>query len=292
MKLGMDFPAEWKTLSEQSGIAISDILYGYAVEDLMVRMEKTSFHESLWLMNEDVLTEEAFGKNVKQSISFYYKESGRRTLDSILVETILIEVKEQDRHGIFWTHTVEEKDNVFFIHLEAHYKDMKIPVVMILEAVPENAQSPKEKSMELRYVSKRICKYYTYSEESILAEALFEMIRKLELVGDMSSYSIVNDILKKDSISGRHILEEFKFLGEKEPKVVNLKRLEQIEGYQTYAYMEKKWQQYEKRQGRTPEEWSVVLKRILKFLSPTWKALCENEIFFDDWMPELERFLG
>ena len=292
MKLGMDFPLEWKTLSEQSGIAISDILYGYAIEDLMVRLEKSSFHENMWIMNEDVLTEDAFRKNIKKSLSFYYKESGRKTLDSILVETFLIEIKEQDRHGIFWTHTVEEKDKVFFIHMEAHYKDMKIPVVMTLEVVPENAQIPKEKSMELRYVSKRICKYYTYSKESILAEALFEMLRKLELVGDMSSYSIANDILKKDSISGRHILEEFKFLGEKEPKVVNLKRLEQIEDYQTYAYMEKKWQQYEKRQGRTPEEWSVVLKRILKFLGPTWKALCENEIFFDDWMPELERFLG
>ena len=102
----------------------------------------------------------------------------------------------------------------------------------------------------------------------------------------------INDILKKDSISGRHILEEFRSLGEKEPKVVNLKRLEQIEGYRTYAYMEKKWQQYEKRQGRVPEEWSKVLDRVLRFLGPTWKAFCQNEVFFDDWMPELERFLG
>lgn len=292
MKLGMDFPLEWKTLSEQKGIALSDILYGYAVEDLMVRLEKSSFHEDVWIMNEDVLTEEAFRKNIKKSLSFYYKESAKKVLNLALVETLLEEVKEQDRHGIFWTHTIEKKDKVFFLHLEAHYKDMKVPVVMTLEVVPENAQSPKEKNLELSYVSKRICKYYSYSKESILAEALFEMLRKLELVGDMSAYSIANDILKKDSISGRHILEEFKFLGEKEPKVVNLKRLEQMEGYQTYAYMEKKWQQYEKRQGRTPEEWSQVLKRILKFLGPTWKALCENEIFFDDWMPELERFLG
>ena len=56
--------------------------------------------------------------------------------------------------------------------------------------------------------------------------------------------------------------------------------------------MDKKWQQYEKRQGRAPEEWAEILERIMKFLGPTWKALCENEIFFDDWMPELERFLG
>ncbi|MBO5097313.1 MAG: hypothetical protein J6B96_03250 [Agathobacter sp.] len=292
MKLGMAFPVEWKTLSEQSGMALSDILYGYAVEDLMVRLEKSSFHENMWIINEDALTEAAFGKKVKQSLSFYYKETGKKTLDSILVETILIEVKEQDRHGIFWTHTVEEKGEVFFIHLEAHYKEMKVPMVMTLEVVPQNAQSPREKSMELRYVSKRSYKYYTYSKESILAENLFEMLRKLELVGDMSPYSIVNDILKRDSISGRHILEEFRCLGEKEPKVVNLKRLEQIERYRDYAYMEKKWQQYEKRQGRVPEEWSTVLNRVLKFLVPTWKAFCQNEVFFDDWMPELERFLG
>ena len=292
MKLGVDFPLEWKKLSEQSGIAISDILYGYAVEDLMVRLEKSSFHENMWITNEDVLTEESFRKNIKKSISFYYKEMGKKALNLSLVETLLEEIKMQDIHGVFWTYTIEEKDGVFFLHLEAHYKDMRIPVVVIVEAVPENAQSPKQKSMELRYVSKRSCKYYSYSKESILAEVLFEVLRKLELVGDMSAYSIANEILKRDSISGRHILEEFKVLGEKEPKVVNLKRLEQIEGYQTYAYMEKKWQQYEKRQGRIPEEWSKVLKRIMKFLGPTWRALCENEIFFDDWMPELERFLG
>ena len=292
MKLGTDFPIEWKTLSEQSGIAISDILYGYAVEDLMVRLEKCSFHNSLWLMNEDVLTEEAFRKNIKKSLSFYYKETNKKPLNWEMVKTLLEEIKSQALHGIYWTHTIEEKNRTVFLHLEAHYKDMKVPVVMTLEAVPESAQSPKEKSLQLSYVSKRICKYYAYSKESILAEALFEIVRKLELVGDMSSYSVANDILKNHSISGRHILEEFKVLGEKEPKVVTMKRLEQIKGYTTYAYMEKKWQQYEKRRGRTPEEWQDILGRIMKFLEPIWKALCDNEIFFDDWMPELGRFLG
>ena len=91
MKFGTAFPVEWKTLSEQSGMLLSDILYGYAVEDLMVRLEKSSFHESMWIINEDALTEAAFGRKVKQSLSFYYKETGKKTLDSILVETILIE---------------------------------------------------------------------------------------------------------------------------------------------------------------------------------------------------------
>lgn len=292
MKLGIDFPQEWKTLSERKDMALSDILYGYAVEDFMVRLEKGALHELLWMMNEDAFTDEAFCKNVKTSLSFYYKTAGRRRLDRDLVESFLAEIEKHDIHGVYWTYNIEEKQGIFWLHLEAHYRDMKVPVVVTIEEVPENAQSPKLKNKELCYVSKRICKYYTYSKESILAEALFEILRKLELVTDMSYYSIANEILKKDSISGRHVLEEFKFLGDKEPKVVSLKRLEQIAGYHSYAYMDKKWQQYEKRQGREPEEWSFVLRRILKFLVPTWSALCQNQIFFDDWMPELERFLG
>ena len=56
--------------------------------------------------------------------------------------------------------------------------------------------------------------------------------------------------------------------------------------------MKKRWQQYEKIHLKEKEEWECVLNRIMTFISPVWKALCEDEIFVDDWMPELERFLG
>ncbi len=291
MKLGMDFPKEWKTWNEKSGMAISDILYGYAVEDFMFRLERSSLHEHMWMMNEEAFSQEAFCKKVKDSLCFYYKAPARKVCNRGMIEEMMSEIKDQDRHGIFWTDEIEEKGNMFLLHLEAHYKDMLVPVTVTIEEAPENALSPKTKSRDLVYVSKKVCKYYSYSKECILAEALFEMLRKLELVADMSVYSVANSILQQHSISGRHIIEEFKYLGDKEPKVISLRRLQQIDGYRTYAYMEKKWQQYEKRQGREPEEWSVVLDRIMKFLTPVWTALCENEIFFDDWMPELERFL-
>ena len=117
-------------------------------------------------------------------------------------------------------------------------------------------------------------------------------MRKLELISDMEAYAEANEILKEYSISGRYILEEFTVMGEKEPKVVSLKRLEQISSYKKYGYMKKRWQQYERAHGKEKEDWEAVITRILSFLDPVWKALCENEIFFDDWMPELERFLG
>lgn len=302
MKLGMDFPQEWKDLSEQSGTAISDILYGYAIEDLMVRLEKSSFCEYLWITSEAVLTEDSYRKNIKDRLSFYYMESGKKsyheeleagdTLGLPVVELLAKELSEQDSNNILWTYYIEEKEHAFSINMEGHYMEMRVPVVMSIETAPDNAQRPKWKDMELTYVGQKRCRYLSYSKESVLAEALFEMVRMLELVGDMEAYSIANDILKNNSISGRHILEEFKILGEKDSKVISMKRLEQMESYKTYAYMNRKWQQYEKRHGRTPEDWEQVLTRITAFLRPMWKALCENEIFFDDWMPELGRFLG
>ena len=68
--------------------------------------------------------------------------------------------------------------------------------------------------------------YFSYTRESILAEDLFEIMRKLELISDMSCYDRVNEILKTQSIGGRYIIEEFKTMSQNEPKVVTLKRLE------------------------------------------------------------------
>ncbi len=287
MRLGEVFPKTWKAHSEKQGIALSDILYGYAVETLMLRIEKSSLQESLWLTNEECLGEEAYRKNVKDRIIFFYEESKYKAFEIKVFEK---EVLEADLDDIIWTYYIEETDARYVVNLEGHYLDMKVPVVIILEKVPENAQRPKEKEFQPLYAGKKSFHYLSYSKESELAERLFEILRKLELIGDMESYYVANQILKNHSISGRHMIEDFKILGEKDAKVVSMKRLEQLAGYKTYAYMRKKWEQYEKRHGRTPEEWAQVLARILNFLRPTWRALCENEIFFDDWMPELGRF--
>ena len=117
-------------------------------------------------------------------------------------------------------------------------------------------------------------------------------MRKLELIGDMKSYSVVNDILRTQPISGRYIIDELYRFAEKEPKVAKTKRMEQIVGYREYTYMRKRWEQYCKNHGKEVEPWAEVIDRIVTFLQPIWTCLCNNEIFFDDWMPELGRYLG
>ena len=301
MKLGMTFPQSWIEKSTKDGIQVSDILYGLAVEDLMLRIEKSSFREYLWLTNEQIIGEDAYKKKIKDRLEFLYVESGKKNylshavagqafdqdVQELLVEELFAPKEEASR----WECRIGDSENGKSLFLTYSYLDMQVPVSMHIGTAAVKTQKRKQKELPL-LLDKRTCTYLSYSKESILAESLFEIMRKLELISDMEAYGEANQILKNYSISGRYILDEFSTMGEKEPKVVSMKRLEQIASYKNYGYMKKRWQQYERNHRSEKEDWEKVIDRILAFMGPLWKALCEDEIFFDDWMPELERFLG
>lgn len=302
MKLGATFPLKWIQKSEQTGIALSDILYGIAMEDFMRRIENSPFAEYLWLTNEQALGEEAYKKKVKERLEFLYVESGKKnylshavpgqTFDEEVFQLLLKELFARTDMESNWDYSVAKVEGGRSLSLNFMYMGMQVPVFVQIRESSIKTQKRKRKEIPFLLDEKRTYTCLCYSKESILAEALFEIMRKLELVSDMEVYDEANQILKHYSISGRYILEEFEVMGEKEKKVVSMKRLEQVSSYKEYGYMKKRWQQYERNHKREKEDWEIVLERILNFMGPVWKALCENEIFFDDWMPELERFLG
>lgn len=302
MKLGMTFPQKWIDKSREDGILISDILYGVAIEDLFLRIANSSFSEYLWLTNEQAVGEAAYKKKVKESLDFLYVESGKKNyfshavagqaFDQNVLELLLQELFSQNDTKAKWTYVVTDVENERALSLTFSYLDMKVPVFVHIRRNAIKTQKGKQKELPFILEERKTCSYLCYSKESILAESLFEIMRKLELISDMEAYSEANQILKNHSISGRYILDEFTAMGEKEKKVLSMKRLEQVTSYKNCAYMKKRWQQYERNHRLEKEDWEDVLGRILAFMGPVWKALCENEIFFDDWMPELERFLG
>lgn len=71
MKLGTEFPQEWKEISKREQISLADILYGYAVENLMQRIYTSSFYDYLWLAKEGSLGIEAYRKKVKPRLEFF-----------------------------------------------------------------------------------------------------------------------------------------------------------------------------------------------------------------------------
>ena len=81
-------------------------------------------------------------------------------------------------------------------------------------------------------------------------------------------------------------------LKESETKIVSMKTIEQFLKLRNHANMKNKWEQYTKICENENEDWERIMERIGAFIYPIWEALCKDEIFFDDWMPELERFLS
>ena len=302
MKLGMTFPQKWIDKCAKEEISVSDLLYGLAIEDLLQRIEQSSFHEFLWLTNEQSIGLDAFKKKSKEQLHFLYVESGKKnylshavagqTFDKDVLMLLIEELFSDCKTEANWEYAILESEKEVKLLLSFNYMDMQVPVEVSIGKSLVKTKKHKKKELNLLLQEGKSCSYLCYSKESILAEALFEIMRKLELIADMEAYAEANQILKDYSISGRYIMEEFFAMKEREPKVASLKRLEQIASYKNYAYMKKRWQQYERNHCNEREDWERVLERVLAFMGPIWKALCEDEIFFDDWMPELERFLG
>lgn len=302
MKLGITFPQKWVDTSTKYDISISDILYGLAVEDLLLRLEKSSFREFLWLTNEQAVGMNAYKKKNKEPLDFLYVESGKKNylshavagqaFDKDVLELLMDELFSYIDGDACWEYSIAESGKKISLFLTYMRMDMKVPVAVSIGTSIVKTKKNKKKELSFLLEESKKCSYLCYSKESILAEDLFEIMRKLELISDMEAYAEANQILKEYSISGRYIMEAFMAMQEREPKVVSMKRLEQITSYKNYTYMKKRWQQYERAHANEKEEWACVLDRITAFMGPIWKALCEDEIFFDDWMPELERFLG
>ena len=75
MKVGVCETTELKKRSEMLSIPFADLLWGYAVEDLMLRVSTSAYREFLWLMSLPLLGEEAYRQRAKKRIRFFYKGS-------------------------------------------------------------------------------------------------------------------------------------------------------------------------------------------------------------------------
>ena len=295
-----------KQISMEKNIPYSDVLWEYVAEDFLWRISAGKLEEFLWLKKPDYVAGERL---------FLYYVAGnnskdREPLDEILRNVMIKDAGINDRSDIVWSlagdidHTagsaganlsINNSGNLYPVEkwsFVAKCDDIDVPFSIKIEWISEeNAGIPVGKDIEAMNLFHKNIHINAYSPESILGEQIFEIMEKLELVSDMKPFASAYMILRDNSISGRHIIDIFKLKAQEKPKVVTMRRLEQIKGYRSYAYMKKRWNQYAKRNG-IGTGWEDALDLILGFLEPVWTAFCSNEIFFDDWMPELGRFLG
>lgn len=301
LKVGVAPAEEIKRISKESGLSVADALRGVVIEAFLEDVYSSGFQDVLWLKNSNAIGKDAYGQKQENGLQFYYVESEKaipeekripgQKLSEALMEEAWKNIFAINKDEVQFEAQMLTKDARSWC-LTARYQEMQVPVSV--ELIPMFKKELYPKKIELRKLrnDNKVIAIHTHSQEYCLAEHFFEIIDKLELIPDMKHYWEANDILKKDSVSGRHVMEILESRMEGASRIRRYKRIEQIKGYSEYAYMRKRWEQYEKAHKTQKEPWSEVLDRILAFGEPVWKAICENEIFFDDWMPELGRFLG
>ncbi len=152
-------------------------------------------------------------------------------------------------------------------------------------------QNRKNKKPQSVFFEKKCAVYQHFPVETYLAEQLFSILKFLELIPSMEVYDTTFRLLEQETVDGRHIYETLSFLCGNEEVIPQEKRIEMLESYDTYTYMKKRWEKYVRKQGIENVSWEIVLHRIVLFLRPVWNAMCRDEVFFGDWMPDLERYL-
>ena len=127
------------------------------------------------------------------------------------------------------------------------------------------------------------------------AKQIFVILRDMELIPDMEIYREVFFILRNETLNGRHVCELLEDMCKTEEMIPDMERAEQIFSYRDYPYMKKRWEKFCRHSaiaGTETLKWEEEMECFHHFLGDMWEAVCRDEVFFGDWMPELARFLG
>lgn len=335
-----------RQLTNEKNIAYTDLLWQYIVEDFLYRLQVCGASDVLWLSKE--MSQYKVGEHINLYLVFDEEKSDRsdgadesdsatekrkRFLQRIK-SAFLLGAGMEGKSDVVWHDNtgVDEHKKSFDASLDgqkwsldvthgagvdeqkwsldASYDVATISFPVTITFISnEDAQIPVRQEIKTINRSFKVLSVNAYSPEAILAECVFEILEKLELISDMKPYAASYMMIKNNSVSGRRILEVLQTKIKKKPKVLSKRRLEQIKEYRSYAYMRKRWQQYCKRNrvanvnstgyanstehGNSMEtSWEEALDLLVSFIEPLWNALLEGSVFLDDWMPELGRFLG
>ena len=295
--------AALKAKSASLGVTLPNVLYGCVLEELMRLVYSSEFSGNLWLANPEVLGVDVYRKGERRMLKFYYMESSDLIPENKLIPgqklswkmasymIALIFRKERSVY-VNWKGMAQQKDYGFVWNLIGELEGMEVPIEAVLIPFKEGT-GIQEKGKLVPFMNpEQEITYTKYPSDNLLSDNLYEIIKGLELIVSMQAYAVADEILRTKSISGRRIVDELIRLTKGEPGLLKLKRMEQLQSYRDYTYMQKRWEKYVHGVEAELPEWEEVIDRLCTFLEPIWNAVCENEIFFDDWMPELGRFLG
>lgn len=279
-----------KIKSEELDIPFAQVLSGGMLEGIVTMIYEKPYYKQMWLCNDEVLGIDAYKR--KTGLFLDYKYVGTQSVKAFadeFSEDCRQYLSQRGCHVKNIGQTTQK--NAIRLTFALSIEEMYVPLQIDIEKIEPSHGFPVEKSFSLMMENNRNISMMTYPTELSLAYHLSEIIKQLELINDMQHYIRVYDILKKRPVEARKVKDALDALCDEKGISKTEKPLILWKSYRTYGYMKKKWKVLLRQEKIKEPAWEEVFDLTDKFLSPIWEAVWKEEIFFGDWMPELERFL-
>lgn len=289
--------------SREIGVPFSNLVAEFILESFMCLLTESAFKEFLWikstlmfgleqctqentlilhtayLLNENVIQKQEIKPGQKLFLKMQY--------------VMLSEILKVDKFPeIQWRGRPVQKESCVEFEITGTFENITVQLRMIVTELKNTDMMPEQKEISLFTVQEQSISYLEYPQEKLLVEQFFLIIKYMESLPEMYPYDIVYDILTHKVISGRNICKWLKKKCIENEIFLGNDHFDAMLSEETESFMKKRWEKYLERDNRKKPNWQDVINKIGEFFPDIWQAICQDELFFGDWMPELERFLG
>lgn len=269
---------ELKEKGKELALSFPQVLSLYFLEEVLERISQSDLKNKMWLKLE--------GK-IRNRLIFYMDDIPKGKLEVHMKE--ILKNKPKQNYKIEWD--IWYKDQEIEFTLLMQLGKTQVPFKIVVRPNQEKELYPGEEVYTSPLNPERKISYKEYPIELYLAECFYEIMDKLELIGDMFYYDKAYHILEQRALEGRRVRMIITKLLEHNPIPSVSKRWVTIVGYKKYGHMKKKWKSYHKGSKNEIPGWEEVIDLLNAFFSPLFKSIENDEVFVGDWMPNLGRYL-
>lgn len=286
---------EIRDKGKSQGLSYVQSLSSCFFEEIMRWVERSDLKDRMWLKPEEFYLKGKGRGTEAGQMTYYMKDISYTDLEEMVSD--IQRQKRQEQVSLDWQ--LLFYDLQLEIGLSLKVTKVLVPFRIVVRPVWQADCFPEEEVYQPIFGEFEPVSYKTYPEELNLAECFFEMMEKLELIGDMRPYGEALRILKTRSVDGRRVSQYVKELQGIRKMTSWEKRWETVAGYGNYTYMKKRWDKYRKRDlkinrresGDKEVSWSELMVLLKEFFTPLWESIQKDQIFLGDWMPQLGKYL-
>lgn len=282
-------------IRERSGelqIPFENLLAASILEEIVQRIYESDYAANFWMKNSARLNMENYKRKVDLHLSFYIEDTEKLKYKKAEISKVFSALfRNLKKDAVHWNYNIWMDWGIIYVDMIATVSSVKVPVKIKLGHIEEENLLPYKKGIQLFTNNNRKIKVKCYPSEYLITEMFLEVLDKLELINNLSSYMEIYDILKKEALTGRKVWELVAEGCKQRGIEIKEERLALLLSYRTSSYMKKKWKAYLRHEKKKGPSWDDVIDMLERFFSVIWEHMCQNFIYLGDWMPELGRFI-